>query len=102
MLNIRIVEYVEDNKLIAKEQAGFRKRFRTISHIYSFYVRSLTRSSDRIWACLVDFQNAVDILWYDALLLDCTISVYKGNLFRLPKTCTGTQCVYINDRFFFQ
>ena len=71
ILNNRIVEYLEDNNLHSKEQAGFRKGFRTTDHI--FVLRKIidkytNNRNGRIYACFVDFQIAFYSVWHDALL----------------------------------
>ena len=72
ILNNRIADYLEDINLFSKEQAGFRKRFRTTDHIFvlrKIIDKYVSIKNGRIYARFVDFQKVFDTVWHNALLL---------------------------------
>ena len=84
MLNYRVVEYLEDNDLLSKEQAGFRKGFRTTDHIFVFRKiidKYINNRNGRICACFVDLQKSFDSVWHDALLLKLNNKGIQGKCF---------------------
>ena len=85
ILNNRVVEYLEDNDLLSKEQAGFRKGFRTTDHIFvlrKIIDKYIHNRNGRIYACFVDFQKAFDSVWHDALLLKLHNTGIQGKCFQ--------------------
>ena len=81
----RVVEYVEDNDLLSKEQAGFRKGFRMTDHIFvlrKIIDKYINNRNGRIYACFVDFQKAFDSVWHDALLLKLHNTGIQGKFFQ--------------------
>ena len=85
ILNNRVVEYLEDNDLLSKEQAGFRKGFRTTDHIFvlrKFIDKYINNRNGRIYACFVDFQTAFGSVWHDVLLLKLHNTGIQGKCFQ--------------------
>ena len=85
ILNNRVVEYVEDNDLLSKEQAGFRKGFRMTDHIFvlrKIIDKYINNRNGRIYACFVDIQKAFDSVWHDALLLKLHNTGIQGKCFQ--------------------
>ena len=65
ILKNRVVEYLEDNDLLSKEQADFRKGFRTTDHI--FVLRKIidkytNNRNGRIYACFVDSRKLLTVI----------------------------------------
>ena len=100
ILKNRIVEYLKRYNLLSKEQAGFRKGFRTTVHI-SFLRKIINKymksRNGRIYACFADFQKAFDSVWHDALLLKLHNTGIQGkcfqtiqDLYRNPYVCVKT------------
>ena len=61
----------EDNNKISREQAGFRRNYSTIDHIYSIYSmasnRLFGRKRGKFYVCFVDFKKAFDTVKRDKL-----------------------------------
>ena len=72
IINRRICEYLERNKILSREQAGFRKNHRTTDQIFilSKLVDNVMKTRNRrLYCCFVDFQKAFDNVWHEALFL---------------------------------
>lgn len=88
IINSRITNYLEDNELLIKEQAGFRKGLRTDDQIFILkkIVDDIIKTKNgRLYACFVDFQKAFDNVWHDALLLKLHKIGIKGRCFNVIK-----------------
>ena len=71
IVNRRIENYLEENNLLIKEQAGFRKSFRTTDHIFvlkKIIDGTISKRNGRLYGCFVDFNKAFDNIWHEALL----------------------------------
>ena len=85
ILNNRVVEYLEDNDLFSKEQAGFRKGSGTTDHIFvlrKIVDKYINNRNGRIYACFVDFHEAFDSVWHDALLPKLYNTGMQGKCFQ--------------------
>ena len=63
ILSNRVVEYLEENDILSKQQAGFRKGLRTTNHIFiliKIIDKYISNRNGSICACFVDFQKAFD------------------------------------------
>lgn len=72
VMNTRITDFLEDNKLLAPEQAGFRRSHRTSDHIIILKTvvdKYMKSNSGRLYCCFVDLQKAFDNVWHTAMLL---------------------------------
>ena len=99
--NNRVVEYLVDNDLLSKEQAGFRKGFRTIDHTFvlrKIIDKYINKRNDRIYACFVDFQKAFDSVWQDALLLKLHNTGIQGKCFQTIRDMYRNSSVCVKKR----
>jgi hypothetical protein len=109
IINNRITNYLEENKLLAKEQAGFRKSYRTSDHIFvlkNIIEDLLKNRKSRLYCCFVDFQKAFDTVWHQGLMLKLARIGIKGNCFKIIKdmylnatVCTRSQNGFSSDLF---
>ena len=62
IMNTRISNYLEENNLIAIEQGGFRRDYRTTDHIFVLQtiVQKYLDKGNRLYACFVDLKKAFD------------------------------------------
>ena len=61
IINKRLTNWANDNKVILEEQAGYRAGYSTIDQnfvLYSLVQRMLCRN--KLYVCFVDFQKAYD------------------------------------------
>ena len=72
ILNKRLYNWAEQNEKISEEQAGFRKNYSTIDHIYTLHSMIdnclYGRKRSKIYIAFIDFQKAFDtvkreVLW---------------------------------------
>ena len=63
ILNSRLNDYLED--LLSENQAGFRKHYSTLDHIFSMHslIELLKSQKKKIFCCFVDFSSAFDSVW---------------------------------------
>ena len=64
MVNTRLNDFPENNKIINKSQIGFSKNCKTACGS-SFFLRFKKRKP--IFACFIDFRKAYDSVWREGL-----------------------------------
>ena len=71
ILNRRLYNWAEENEKISREQAGFRKSYSTIDHIFTIYSMASNclygRKRGKFYVCFVDFKKAFDTVKRDKL-----------------------------------
>jgi len=101
ILNNRLSEYIETNRILVDEQNGFRKHRTCIDHIYvlSSVIRARLQENQSTFVCFVDFKKAFDwvnrdLLKYKLLSIGITGHLYNSirALYKAP-----VACVQIND-----
>ena len=70
ILEKRIDTYLEINKLIRREQGGFRKGYRTSDHIFVLQtlIQKYTQNGGKLYGCFVDLKKAYDSVWRRGLM----------------------------------
>jgi hypothetical protein len=85
VINERLTLHLKNNEVIGEEQAGFRKGYSTMDHVFT--LKSLLdlylSKKKRLYCCFVDYKKAFDLvdrvlLWKK--LISCDVN---GNLFRV-------------------
>jgi len=69
ILNSRLTNFLDENKLISPNQAGFRSKFRTSDNLFiidTLLSKYLT-DNKRLYSCFVDFKKAFDSVWREGL-----------------------------------
>jgi exonuclease III len=90
IVNERLVTHLEEKKVLANNQIGFRKGYSTRDHIFVIktlvdkYIKSKSKCN-RIYACFVDFKKAFDSVWHDALLLKLQQCGISGSVYKVIK-----------------
>ena len=70
ILNERLLEHLNKNKIITKFQIGFKKDSRTVDHIFVFKTlldKYLKQLHKKLYVCFVDFKNAFPSVWHNGL-----------------------------------
>ena len=69
ILHDRVSDWAETNDIIVEEQAGFRKSYSTIDHIFTIYsmVQRQFDKGQKLYVAFVDFRKAFDFVNRDAL-----------------------------------
>ena len=75
ILNERLINYLEENKLMTPLQIAFRKNCRTNDHIFTLktLIDKYTNLDNRgktksLYTCFIDFRKAFDTVWQEGLL----------------------------------
>ena len=103
VLNKRLSEYLESNKILCDEQNGFRSNRSSEDHIFALtsLVKFRLAKNQDTFVCFIDFQKAFDFV--DRTLLLFKLLQYKidGNFFGIIKSMlSGTKsCIRLNGTF---
>ena len=103
-INERLSEFVETNKILGEEQAGFRAGYSTQDHIFTLhsiidiYLNKYSRKN--LYCAFIDYQKAFDLVDRTSLwskLIDCNIN---GKLMKLIYNMyQGTKaCIKLNNK----
>ena len=107
VLNSRLNNYLEESYLLKENQAGFRKQYSTLDHIFSLHtlIEILKASKQKLFCCFIDFSSAFDSVWRAGLwhkLLQHNINgkVFNviSNMYKDIKSCVSSMG---NDSAFF-
>jgi hypothetical protein len=103
ILNNRLSCYVENYNVLCEEQAGFRKGYGTVDHIFNLkcLIDLYLARSKKLYCAFIDYKKAFDsvnrtLLWQK--LLRCNIDgkmlTVLQNLYKNAKSCVrnSTQC----------
>ena len=65
VLNSRLNDYLEESYLLKENQAGFRKQYSTLDHIFSLHtlIEILKASKQKLFCCFIDYSSAFDSVW---------------------------------------
>lgn len=82
MINNRLVEFLENGKLLAKIQCGFRRNRSAIDHLVRFdtYVRKAFARGENVYAVFFDLEKAYDTAWRFGILRDLSSAGICGHL----------------------
>lgn len=96
LLNNRLSKFLEDNKTLLENQAGFRKNYSTLDHCFLLkHLIDICKSRrKKLFCAFVDFKQAFDRVWRDGLwykLQSCGITgkFYNVilNMYKNIKSC---------------
>ena len=102
VINSRLTQWAEDNDVLSEAQAGFRKDYSTVDHIFALHamVSKHLKKNKKLYVAFVDFRKAFDtvkrnVLWN--VLLQLGIG---GNMFNTLRAMYSSvlSCVRCNPR----
>ena len=69
ILKDQLSNFLEKNDLLKENQAGFRKHYSTVDHIFSLYslIEILKNEKKKLFCCFVDFSKTFDLVWHIGL-----------------------------------
>ena len=108
ILNCRLQNFAEHFHLISENQAGFRKQYSTVDHIFSLHmlINILNNQKKKLYCANIDFQKAFDTVWRDGLWLKILESKIRGKCFNVMYNLYQNikSCVQVNGEYsaFFQ
>ena len=84
ILNARLTEWIENNKMIGESQAGFRRNYSTVDHIFTLFalIQKQLSYHRKLYVAFIDFRKAFDSV--DRSKLWVVIKKYgiKGKMYR--------------------
>ena len=86
VINNRLTNFLEQNNLLAKEQAGFRKSCRTQDQVFilqKLIDDTIRHPHKRLYSCFIDFSKAFDNVWHEGLLYKLKQIGIQGNIFQV-------------------
>ena len=99
VLNLRLSNFLQDQKILNPSQIGFLRGYRTTDHIFSMrtlidkYVINATKG--KLFCCFVDFQKAFDSIWHEGLFLKLLNNKIGGSFYRLISGNEEHDCISI-------
>ena len=65
VINVRLVQFLDENKVIALNQIGFQRGYRTADHLFilNMITNSYFKKGKLVYVCFVDFSKAYDTVW---------------------------------------
>jgi hypothetical protein len=103
MMNTRLNEFMEENRILNKEQIGFVTDNRCPDHIFtlkSVVNKYVDDQKGKVYACFIDFRKAFDTVWHDGLFYKLQQLGIKGHFLEtLRNIYKNTQCaIKIDDK----
>ena len=85
ILNTRLDQYLEENIILLENQAGFRKQYSTLDHIFTLYALNeiLKSRKQKLFCCFVDFSSAFDSVWRAGLWHKLLRNGIDGKVFKV-------------------
>ena len=65
VINERLVQFLDENKVIVLNQIGFRRGYRTADHLFilNTIINSYFKKGEMVYVCFVDFSKTYDTVW---------------------------------------
>ena len=87
ILNMRLNDYLEESMLLGENQAGFRRHYSTLDHIFYLHalIEILKSRKQKLFCCFVDFSSAFDSVWKAGLWHKLLKSKINGKVLEVIK-----------------
>ena len=90
-MNTRIANYLDSRSFLKKEQAGFRKNFRTSDQVFILktIIDKYTQKNgtlNKLYTCFIDLKKAFDTVWHEGLLLKLQKAGINGKMYNILKS----------------
>ena len=88
ILNKRLTQWIEDNKMLNEAQAGFRQGYSTIDHVFTLLalVQKRLLNHGKLYVCLIDFKKAFDLIDRNTLWLILKKNGIRGKMYQAVKS----------------
>ena len=85
ILNERLTSFMDETMRLSENQAGFRKEYSTLDHIFSLnaIIEILKHRKKKLFCCFVDFSSAFDSIWRVGLWQKVIHSDINGKILRV-------------------
>ena len=103
LINERLQKFIDTNNLLSENQAGFRKGYCTVDHIFLFkHIIELFRlKKQKLFCAFIDYQKAFDTVWRAGLWskLEKAYSI-KGKILNVIQNLYANvkSCVFCNGQ----
>ena len=93
---------METNNILNENQAGFRKHYSTMDHIFLFkgIIDLFCHKKQKLFCAFIDYQKAFDTVWREALWFKLTQSGIQQNtkFYNIIKNMYNDikSCVFVN------
>ena len=102
ILNHRLTEFCEKNLILKEIQAGFRKGYSTLDHIYVLknVIELFKLKKRRVFCCFVDYTKAFDSVWREALWYKLINNGIQGKILNVVTNLYAQvkSCVFLNGK----
>ena len=103
VLNQRLTRHLEEKKILADEQNGFRSNRSCLDHVFTLYsiIKGRMENNLNTFAAFIDFKKAFDLVNRNYLLYKILNIGIEGKLyFAIKSLLTNTRsCVRVNDYY---
>ena len=102
VLNNRLNKFLEDNNILIENQAGFRKSYSTLDHIFTLNsiveILRLRQQKKKLFCLFIDFSQAFDSVWRVGLWQKLLENNINGNFFNIVKNMYSNikSCISLN------
>ena len=101
VLNTRINNYLDDNNLLGQEQAGFRRGYSTIDHIFVLHslISIYQQQKKKLYVAFVDYKKAFDLVDRSSLWCKLLKHGINGKVLTVIKYMyeIAKSCVSVNN-----
>ena len=85
ILNQRLTTYADTAEILLENQAGFRKDYSTIDHVFSLYslIELFKNKGQKLYYAFIDFEKAFDSVWRLGLWNEILNNSVNGKCFKV-------------------
>ena len=102
VLNNRLQHFIEKYDKIKQNQAGFRKGFSTIDHIFALnlLINFVQNRGKKLFCAFIDLKRAFDTVWRDGLFYKMQLMDINGKCYNVVKSMYRNvkSCVSVNGK----
>ena len=100
ILNTRLSMFADDNCILSENQAGFRKKYSTVDHVFTLksLIDMYLAQKKKVFCAFVDYAKAFDSIWRVGLWHKLVQSNISGRVLRVLKNLYSgiKSCVLLN------
>ena len=100
IINTRLTNFLEDNRILNETQSGFRKEYSTVDNIMTLYslIEYYKSKKQNLFCCFVDFTKAFDNIWRVGLWQKILKHGIEGKIFNIIRNMYSEikSCITIN------
>ena len=102
IINNRLHLFIEKYDKISQNQAGFRKGFSTVGHIFALnmLINLIQNRRKKLFCAFIDLKRAFDTVWRDGLFYKLKLLDINGKCYNVVKSMYRNvkSCVSVNGK----